>query len=585
MIEEITTKLIILGFAVLPLSLIIIRSVHKYFSKHHPDLPSTTTICSRLDGTLTSNTWRVKTMLTGHSHFSIEENQHKISFENYQTREEKELKKGDLKNFEAIKMMAKITKLVSYEKVEKLEKIILKFLGSSGINTFFTLDNYFKIEEMPVKNKKFSTVVYQEKENDEIFAFSKGNPLELLEKCSRALIDGKKVEIDHPLKRKLKKRMKIMDKRGEKVIAYAYKPLPKKLLDKYKESYVENDLIFLGMLGIGDYPNQKLIAVVKTLKELGIKIFVHTSSRERRAIAIAKDLKIVNPLHFESITGSYLETLSDSKLKKILNETEKNYIFSELNEENKKRIIETLRNEGENVAIAKGQGQSGLQNILSGIREGRQNIKTKAKVSSHAISCKIAETILLVSCILLGTPLALSIYTILAIDLAINFFLQLSLKRDTSEQETSELRGHRVVLTGVLNGILITGLYLWSLMRFGWHPFSNTYLSEAAINSSVTLTFITLSIMQIVNAYNIKHSRESIFRLKNLTNIYLALSSVVVILVLYALSKFKVLGLASLSKNDFYIILFISVLLVLFEESRKIIEHGIPPRKSAAGKS
>ena len=113
-------------------------------------------------------------------------------------------------------------------------------------------------------------------------------------------------------------------------------------------------------------------------------------------------------------------------------------------------------------------------------------------------------------------------------------------------------------------------------MRFGWHPFSETPLSSFAINSSATLVFLLLSIMQIANAYNIKHSKESIFKLKNLSNIYLALSSLAVILVLYILSKFELLGLAKVNQSEIILITFISLLLVLFEEIRKFIHNVLP---------
>jgi P-type Ca2+ transporter type 2C len=576
MFDSLVSQLFVLAFAMLPLSLLIIRAIQKFLSNYHPGLAGTSTICSNLDGNLTSNTWLVKSIMIGNVHLEIDENQRRVYFENYKTREEKELSKTDLVNFKSIKTIMNISKLCHYEKSTKLEEIILTFLDSCGINSSFVTDKHLKIEEIPSKDKKFSTFIYQRKETQEIFAYSKGNALKLLDQCSRTIIDGKKVEISHPLKRKFKKRIKILNKRGEKIIAFAYKGLPRKKLDYYKESYVENDLIFIGMVGIGDYPNKKLIPIIKELKEIGLKHFILTSARERRAVAIAKELKIVNPLHFESIPGGILEDINKTKLKKILSNQDKNYVFSELNPEQKNRIIETLRNQGENIAISKADSASGLKTILSGIKEGRQNENTKAKISSHAISCKIAQILLIVACILFKVPLAFTVSIIIALDLGINLLLEISLKRDTSEGAKAELKQSRVIMNGILNGIFLTGIYIWSLMRFGWHPFNDTPLSQAAIDSSVTLVFILLSMMQIANAYNIKHSKETILKLKNIANIYLALSSFAVILVLYILSKFELLGLTKLENSEILLIGFITFLLILFEEIRKLIHNVVP---------
>jgi P-type Ca2+ transporter type 2C len=576
MFDELTSQLIVLAFAVLPLSLLIIRGIQKFLSNYHPGLAETTTICSNLDGNLTSNSWLVKSILLGNIHLEIDENQRRIYFENYKTREEKELSRDQLTSYSSIKEMMKIAKLCHYPKAKKFEDIILRFFDNCGINSSFISDKHLKIEEIESKDKKFSTYIYQNKENHEIFAYCKGNALKLLEQCSRTIIDGKKVDISHPLKRKFKKRIKIHNKRGEKIIAFAYKALPKKRLDHYKESYVENDLIFLGMIGIGDYPNKSLIPIIKQIKELGLKHFVLTSARERRAIAISKELKIVNPLHFESITGSILEDLNQNKLNKVLSNEEKNYVFSELNPDQKNLIIETLRNQGQNIAISKPKPASSLKTILNGIKEGRQNENTKAKISSHSITCKIAQIILIIACIFIKVPLAFSISILIALDLGVNLILEISLKRDTSEGAKAELKQSRVIMNGILNGIFLTGIYLWSLMRFGWHPFNDTPLSDAAVHSSITLVFVLLSVMQIANAYNIKHSRETIFKPKNLANIYLALSSFAVILVLYILSKFELLGLARLEVSEIMVIGFTALLLVLFEEIRKFIHNALP---------
>lgn len=572
--QTIAVKIATLVSAVIPLGLIGINIFRKIFFKENPAIANINTICTTVIGTLTKENISIKTVLFDNYELTAEEESNLVHLEDSETKEILKLEKKQLQKEQSIKLMATITTLCHYYKIHEIEAIIAKFFKVCAIDSQQIIANYETLSGIPSnEDKKISTVVAIKKATKEIFAFVKGNPKKILEKCSRILINGKKIDIDQNLRKKIIKRIEKLNKRGEKIIAFAYKPLPFKRLDHYSEHFTENDLVLIGLIGLGNETNLELIPHIEEIKKHGIKIYVLASAKERLTTAIAHQLKIINPHYFESLTGKDLDDLNEQKLRKMLSNKEKDYIFSELKRSDREKIIKSLKQNGETVIFINKNSKIQIKDLITHISQQQQHIKNQKKLIYHALSCKIAEVILLISALIFKAPLPLSIILIISIDLLINSLLELSLYHTPLNEQTNKVNYMHLIVNGVISGLILSGLYLWSLVRFGWYPGEN--VTKEALSKSITIIFTALITIQVLSAFSLYNTRQSIIKMKLKSVLYLILTTVISLMIIYIFTNFqffqKNLKLNTLLIKEWELIIFIGIVIITIEEIRKYL--------------
>lgn len=569
------TQIIPLILAGLPTSLFLVKIFTKIFSKNNPELGKTTTICTTIFGTLTKKELQVKHVVCNKYEIMTQEKKSVVNLENLETKEESSIEKTELRTDDHFKLMATTTTLCHYPKIHKIESIISNFFKTCAIDSHVIRETFETISQIPSnEEKKISTIVAINKKTNEIFSYTKGNPYRVLARCKRILIDDKKLDIDSQLRRKIKIKIERLNKIGEKIIAFAYKPLPKKRLDNYSEQFTENDLVFIGMIGVGHYMNTELIPTIEKIKKNGIKIYILSSITERKTVATARELKIVNPKYFESITKKDLEDLNDQKLRKILSNKEKDYTFSELKKSDKFRIIRALTEQGEIIAMADKRPRNSIKHVFENIRQERQRQRNQRKLIFHTITCKITEVILIIAAIALKAPVPLSIALILFIDIFINTPIELSLHKDPIKK--IRITKNHIIISGIFTGILITGLYFWSIFRFGWFPGETLELSEFALTISATTIFVLISLIQILRAFLIKKKHPFVNR-------YLILTSIIALMLIYIATQFpffqKQLSLTSISNIDWQLVIFLLIIVTIFHAIFKNKSHPEKPKE------
>ena len=131
---------------------------------------------------------------------------------------------------------------------------------------------------------------------------------------------------------------------------------------------MENDLIFLGMVGIIDPPRAEVYDAILRCKKAGIHVKMITGDQHMTAQAIGEDLQITKP-HREAVGGEQLGEMEDDEL---IDVAEKTSIFSRVTPEQKMRIVTALQDKGEVVAMT-GDGVNdapALSRANSGISMG-----------------------------------------------------------------------------------------------------------------------------------------------------------------------------------------------------------------------
>lgn len=573
----------------IPVSLVLIGFVNKFMTKHHHKLGKTTTICTNISGVLTKDSLMVRTIYFDQFKLTKDEGDNFLKIENTDSKEELLVEMTGLSKDETLKLIATTINLCRFEKLKEIELTIINFFVDGGLNKHKIRNEYDIIQETPSnKSKKLSTVVTIKKDSKEIFSFSKGHPRTILSKCSRLQIHDKKEEMTHQKRRKIRKYIEKLSNNGQKVIALAYKPLPIKRLDHYSEDFTENDLVYLGIIGVTEPLNTEVIESIKETQAAGIKTYILTSTKEKKAIAIGKQLKIINPQYFESITGLYLEQIGDQKLTKMLANKEKDYVFCELKEKDKLQIIRNLNQQKEVVAISDKNNNTNFKEIADGVKKGRTANYNFRKYTHHALACKIAELLVLTTALIIRVPLPLTITLILGIDVLINFILELALRLDKSnidvmtknfQERKNKLFQKKglvsLLVNGLSLGIILSTVFIISLYIYGWTPGEHIALEENIYTKPATITFTLLIILQILNAFNLRNSKKSIIKMRLFSNPYLILTTIISSLLLYIFLNFTFFenhrSLTTISTLEWQIIAFFGVILLVIEEFRKFI--------------
>jgi Ca2+-transporting ATPase len=137
-----------------------------------------------------------------------------------------------------------------------------------------------------------------------------------------------------------------MGSKALRVLAMAYKD-SETAVDNPNPADTENDLIFLGLVGMIDPPRQEVRDAIKVCKDAGIRPVMITGDHRDTAAAIAIDLGIIKD-YSEVISGSELDKISDQD---FLQQVHQYSVYARVSPEHKVRIVNAWRQNGKIVAM------------------------------------------------------------------------------------------------------------------------------------------------------------------------------------------------------------------------------------------
>ena len=217
-----------------------------------------------------------------------------------------------------------------------------------GFNIKFDVKETLKLKrlkEIPFdSDRKLMTTV--NKIGDKYLVCTKGGIDELLARCNSYVINGEIKTNLEEYKAKISESNITMAKDALRVLAMAYKELDHEPTDEEMEN-MENNLTYVGMVGMIDPPREEVKVAVEKCKTAGIKTVMITGDHKITAVAIAKALGILEKEE-EAITGSELEEMSDEELTKNIR---KYSVYARVSPEHKVRIVKAWQANGEIVAM------------------------------------------------------------------------------------------------------------------------------------------------------------------------------------------------------------------------------------------
>ncbi len=314
-------------------------------------LGSSTIICTDKTGTITRNEMTVREIwidgtkinVTGEGY--IPEGEFKVNGQKISLLDDELLnlliKGGTLCNDSTLKLDKKGNYFTSGAPTE----IALTVLSSkAGFDIEHLIKNFSRIDEIPFDSvRKMMTTINQS--DNKFFAFSKGAPERVLSVCKKFYKKSGIDDLNLRDKKDILEAVINMANRALRVLAIAYKPLE----NYHSKENIEEDMIFIGLVGIVDPPRIEVKDAVKKARDAGIRTIVVTGDHQLTAEAVAIETGIMKEKDAgKSLSGRDLEDISDEELSQTIKDVS---VFARVSPEHKLRIINSLRKDGEIVAM------------------------------------------------------------------------------------------------------------------------------------------------------------------------------------------------------------------------------------------
>ena len=424
-------------------------------------------------------------------------------------------------------------------------------------------DRMERVEEIPFdSDRKLMTTV--NKVGDKYVVYTKGGIDEILKRCNSYEIGGQISEELESYINKIRQENEKMAQNALRVLGCAYKEIDH-IPTKEEMKTIENDLIFIGMVGMIDPPREEAKLAVEKCKTAGIKTVMITGDHKITATAIAKKLGILEN-DDEAITGLELEQMTDEELEKNVRHYS---VYARVSPEHKVRIVKAWQKNGEVVAMT-GDGvndspalkkadigcamgivgtdvakeaadviltDDNFATVVSAVEEGRKIYDNILKVIQFLLSSNIGEVVVLFFATLLtplfskwfgitdinGLEILLPIH-ILWINLVTDSLPALALAFDPANSDIMQRKpikpGKGIFTKGmtwrvVYQGIMIGGLTLAAFMiglATTKEPIGTLTLDQSKIEVGQTMAFVTLALSELVHVFNVRDNKKTIFK-------------------------------------------------------------------------
>ncbi len=428
---------------------------------------------------------------------------------------------------------------------EPTEVAITNFAIKNNLRKSELYEKMPRINDIPFDStRKMMTTIHKMGKKYRII--TKGAPDVLIKKCTKCYNNGSISSI-YSKEESIKYQNNEMSEKALRVIAVAYRDADNLPVNITADA-IENDLIFVGLIGMIDPPREGVKEAVKTCRKAGIKTVMITGDHLQTAKAIAKELGILRKGDF-AVAGDELEKISDQELEKNIM---KYSVFARVTPEHKVRIVKAFRNAGQIVAmtgdgvndapalknadigIAMGKGGTDVAKnaadmiltdddfvtIVDAVRQGR-NIYDNIKKAVHfLIATNIGEIVTIFVGLLMGIKSPLLAIQLLWINLVTDSLPAIALGLEKEEENIMNRlpRSPKKSLfaDGLWWKIIIEGSMLGMFTLLAFSIGNKLY----SIEVGRTMAFLSLGILELVHSFNIK-SEESIFKTGLLENKYL----------------------------------------------------------------
>ena len=384
------------------------------------------------------------------------------------------------------------------------------------------------------ENRLFMGTLHEDPPAGRLFAI-KGNPLEVMALCSWHLQDGRKLPLTDEDRQRLEAENEEMAGDALRVLGLAYALGP-------DESVVENDnLIWLGMVGMADPIRQGVGEAIRAFHRAGIETVMITGDQSPTAYAIGQELDLSQGGPLEILDATHLAEIEPEVLRALVKRAQ---VFARVSPSHKLGIVQALQGAGKVVAmtgdgindgpalkaadVGIAMGRTGtdiarevadvvleednLDTLIIAIRDGRTIYINIRKSVHFFLATNLSEIMLTFVAMAVGLGSPLTAAQLLWINLISDIFPGLALAMEAPEPDILDRPPRdpaRPIFTGsdykrmaFESGAITTGAlgaYGYGLMRYGLGA------------QTSTLAFHSLTTGQLLHAISCRSDTHGIF--------------------------------------------------------------------------
>ena len=486
-------------------------------------LGSVDVICSDKTGTITQNKMTVREVIFNNKHFNVD--------------------KEPIENSELIINMMVLCNNTEVDQEnggeligDPTETALFKYATDRGYNPLQIVKEHVRITEAPFdSDRKMMTTVNDI--NGKKVAITKGGNDALLDRCTSYNINGNVRPLTEQDRKTIKRFEKEMADKSLRVLSFAYKVVDYIPDDENELLSLENDLIFVGMVGMMDPPRATVKESITRCKEAGIRPIMITGDSLTTASAIAKDIGILTDGQL-AIEGKDLDKMTDYEL---MDNIEKYSVYARVQPEHKVRIVKAWQSRDKVVAmtgdgvndapaiklshVGIGMGKTGTEvtksvadvvlvddsfsTIVDAVEEGRKIYDNIRNDIIYSLSSNFAEMIIVIVGLLMKVNIFLPIH-ILYVDLATDSIPSICLAFEKAEKGIMKRKPKPVnkpfftpfiianlAISAIIEAAICLGVYIFAKGQFG-------------ADVAQTMSFLCLIVQEITYGINCRNLKEPI---------------------------------------------------------------------------
>ena len=415
---------------------------------------------------------------------------------------------------------------------------------------------YPRLQEIPFDSSRKLMSTFHQMEHG-IVMYTKGAPDELLRRCTHMETGQGVIALDDSHRAAILASNTELAQSALRVIGAAIKQVAAVHAD-FDE---ENDLTFIGLMGMIDPPREEARAAIDVCKQAGIQVKMITGDHKITASAIGEKLGILS--ESGAIEGREINEMTDAQLREAVKTIN---VFARVSPEHKVRLVDAVRQNGD-IAAMTGDGvndapslkrsdigvamgitgtdvskeaadmiltDDNFASIVSAVSEGRTIYANIRKVVGFLLSCNIGEILVIFFAMLFKLPVPLAATQLLAINLITDAFPAFALGMEKAEAGVMN-RPPRAPSEPIVNGPMAISVTIQSvfLALGALASFIYGYMAQAplatifsapdahAVAEAMTCCFFTLVLGELMRAYSARSETTSIFKMRLFENSYL----------------------------------------------------------------
>lgn len=506
-------------------------------------LGSVTIVCSDKTGTLTQN------KMTVQEAFTFSDDLISVDDEGENTFEENLLA-------EAMVLASDATLEEDKQTGDPTEVALLALADQWDMDRKELQSNQPRVDELAFdSDRKMMSTLHNH--DSKYILYTKGAVDSLLPNCKYIIQNEELHPITEEHKKQITDAVEAMSSKALRTLAVAFKESESKI---EKEEF-EKDLVFIGLVGMIDPPRKEVKDSIEKAKEAGVTTIMITGDHGNTAFAIAKELGIAEK--FDQVTtGKEINAISYEELESHIADYR---VFARVSPEHKVNIVKAFKSKG-NIVSMTGDGvndapslnaadigvamgitgtdvaknasdmilaDDNFSTIIGAIEQGRNIYNNIKKSVVFLLASNLGEVITMLVTIVAGLPVPLLATQLLWINLITDTLPAVALGMDPGDPNVmkEKPRGlnenffshggtQRVIVAGILIGLLTAAAFLIGYFEHGYNPFKDQ-IPEDIHSYARTMAFLTIIACQLFYSLSFRSESKSIFKVGIFSNKYL----------------------------------------------------------------